>query len=268
MGTFSSNAFFNRFHEFARQRRLFDNRSKIIVAVSGGIDSSVLLDLLVKERDAYGLGLIVAHFNHQLRGAESDGDEQHVKHRATSYGLDFYVERANTAEYARQTKAGIQEAARDLRYEFFEKLLVSSGFGRVATAHTADDNAETILLNLFRGAGIQGLSGIPVYRADKQIIRPLIFAPRQEIELYARRNGFLSARTHPTRPTITRGITSVTTSSRSSRPRSIPGCSIHFKGHRRYSASWRHTLGSMRATRSISLPFPGRLRIFTSLFLA
>jgi len=186
MNTFSSRAFFNRFHEFARQRRLFDDQSKVIVAVSGGIDSSTLLDLLVKERDAFGISLVVAHFNHQLRGAESDGDEQLVRHRAAYYGLEFFVERANTAEYARHTKMGIQEAARNLRYDFFEKLLVSSGFGRVATAHTSDDNAETILLNLFRGTGVPGLSGIPVYRADRQVIRPLLSASREEIEEYAR----------------------------------------------------------------------------------
>jgi tRNA(Ile)-lysidine synthase len=80
---------------------------------------------------------------------------------------------------------GIQEAARKLRYEFFDKLLISSGFDRIATAHHADDNAETILLNLFRGAGVQGLSGIPVYREDRKIIRPLLFAGRAEIEQYA-----------------------------------------------------------------------------------
>jgi len=186
MAIVSSKAFFNRFHEFARRRRLFDDRTKVIVAVSGGIDSSTLLDLLVKERDAFGIGLVVAHFNHQLRGAESDGDEQQVRHRSSFYGLDFFVERANTAEYARHMKMGIQEAARALRYDFFENLLVSSGFARVATAHTADDNAETILLNLFRGAGVPGLAGIPVYRADCQIIRPLLFATREEIEQYAK----------------------------------------------------------------------------------
>jgi tRNA(Ile)-lysidine synthase len=185
MGTFSSKGLLNRFHDYARRRRLFDDRSKIIVAVSGGIDSSVLLDLFVKERDTSGLSLIVAHFNYQLRGPESDGDEQHVKHRASSYGLEFYVERANTTEYARHMKLGIQEAARNLRYEFFDKLLLSSGFDRVATAHNADDNAETMLLNLFRGAGVQGLAGIPVFRPDRKIIRPLLFAPRQEIEQYA-----------------------------------------------------------------------------------
>jgi tRNA(Ile)-lysidine synthase len=182
---FSSRAFLTRFHEFSRRRRLIEERNKIIAAVSGGADSIVLLDLLAKEQEAFGLTVVVAHFNHQLRGAESDGDEHSVAQRARHYGFEFYVERANTAEYSRYMKLGIQEAARMLRYEFFDKLLVSSGFDKIATAHNADDNAETILLNFFRGAGVQGLSGIPVYREDKKIIRPLLFAQRDEIEQYA-----------------------------------------------------------------------------------
>jgi tRNA(Ile)-lysidine synthase len=182
---FSSHAFLTRFHEFSRRRRLIVERNKIIVAVSGGADSIVLLDLLAKEQEAFGLTIVVGHFNHELRGAESEGDEQFVAQRARHYGFEFYVERANTAEYSRYMKLGIQEAARKLRYEFFDKLLISSGFDKIATAHNADDNAETILLNLFRGAGVQGLSGIPVYRDDRKIIRPLLFAERGEIELYA-----------------------------------------------------------------------------------
>jgi tRNA(Ile)-lysidine synthase len=182
---FSARAFLTRFHEYSRRRRLIAERDKIIVAVSGGADSIVLLDLLAKEQEAFGLTIIVAHFNYQLRGTESDGDEQFVAQRARHYGFDFYVERTNTAEYARHTKLGIQEAARNLRYEFFDKLLISSGFDKIATAHNADDNAESILLNLFRGAGVQGLSGIPIYREDRKIIRPLLFAQRPEIEAYA-----------------------------------------------------------------------------------
>ena len=182
---FSSRTFLTRFHEYSRRRRLIPERGKIIVAVSGGADSLVLLDLLAKEQRSLGLSIIVAHFNHQLRGEESHGDEQHVAQRARHYGFELYVERAHTDEYARHNKMGIQDAARKLRYEFFDKLLLSSGFDRVATAHNANDNAETILLNLFRGAGVQGLSGIPVYREDRKIIRPLLFASRTEIEQYA-----------------------------------------------------------------------------------
>jgi tRNA(Ile)-lysidine synthase len=182
---FSSRTFFTRFHEYSRRRRLIEDRNKIIVAVSGGVDSLVLLDLLAREQEVSGIRLIVAHFNFQLRGTESDGDEQLVIQRARHYGVEVYVERANTAEYAKHNKLGIQEAARNLRYDFFEKLLISSGFDKIATAHHADDNAETVLLNLFRGAGVQGLAGIPIYRADKKIIRPMLFAQRAEIEQYA-----------------------------------------------------------------------------------
>ncbi|MGA9117208.1 MAG: tRNA lysidine(34) synthetase TilS [Bacteroidota bacterium] len=183
---FSSRTFLTRFHEYGRRRKLIEERDTLIAAVSGGVDSVVMLDLLAREAEAYGLTLVVAHFNHQLRGAESDADEAHAARRARHYGFEFYVERANTAEYARQRKMGIQEAARELRYGFFEKLLESSGFRKVATAHNADDNAETVLLNLFRGAGVQGLAGIPVFRHDRNIIRPLLFAERGEIEEYAR----------------------------------------------------------------------------------
>lgn len=182
---FSSRAFLTRFHEFSRRRRLLQERDKVIAAVSGGVDSIVMLDLLAKEQEAFGLTVIVAHFNYRLRGSESEEDEAFVTQRARHYGFEFYVERANTIEYARHVKMGIQEAARVLRYEFFDKLLLSSGFDKTATAHNADDNAETILLNLFRGAGVQGLSGIPVLRDDRKIIRPLLFASRQEIEQYA-----------------------------------------------------------------------------------
>lgn len=182
---FSSRAFLTKFHEFCRRKRLIEERNKLIAAVSGGVDSVVLLDLLAKEQDAFGLSVIVAHFNFQLRGAESDDDEAFVSARARHYGFELYVERADTASYAASKKIGIQEAARLLRYEFFDKLLLSSGFDRIATAHNADDNAETILLNTFRGAGVAGLSGIPVYRADRRIIRPLLFAERKDIEAYA-----------------------------------------------------------------------------------
>ncbi len=182
---FSSRAFLTQFHEFSRRKRLIEERDKIIAAVSGGVDSIVLLDLLAKEQGAFGLTIIVAHFNFQLRGAESDGDEQLVAQRSRHYGFELYIERADTAEFAKHHKIGIQEAARNLRYEFFDKLLLSSGFDKIATAHNADDNTETILLNLFRGAGVAGLSGIPVYREDRRIIRPLLFAERKEIETYA-----------------------------------------------------------------------------------
>ena len=184
MSSVAAHTFRSRFREHLVRRRLLGERSKILVAVSGGVDSVVLLDLLAGERDHLALTLAVAHYNHQLRGTESDDDEMFVKERARAHGLECYVERADTAEVARLSRRGVQETARSLRYDFFAKLLLSSGFDRVATAHNADDNAETVLLNLFRGAGVQGLAGIPVFRSDSNIIRPLLFAERKDIKAY------------------------------------------------------------------------------------
>lgn len=181
----SSRAFVTQFHEFSRRKHLIEERDRIIAAVSGGADSMVLLDLLAKEQESFGLTVIVAHFNFGLRGAESDGDEALVARMARHYGFELYVEHADTEAFAQQHRVGIQEAARILRYEFFDKLLLSSGFDKIATAHNADDNVETIMMNLFRGSGVTGLAGIPVYREDRRIIRPLLFAERSEIEAYA-----------------------------------------------------------------------------------
>ncbi len=177
----SPNTLPSRFREFSRTNGLFGALESVIVAVSGGVDSMVLLDLLLKER---GLKLIVGHFNHGLRGEESDDDETFVAERARTCGVPFHAGRGDTSGEAKRRGVGIQEAARDLRYGFLERLRDAAGGGRIATGHHADDNAETILLHLFRGAGVQGMSGIPVARAG--IIRPLLFAQREEIEEYAR----------------------------------------------------------------------------------
>jgi tRNA(Ile)-lysidine synthase len=177
----SPNTLPSRFREFSRTNGLFGEKETVVVAVSGGVDSMVLLDLLLKDR---GLTLIVGHFNHGLRGEESDGDEAFVAERTRKYGLPFNAGRGDTAGEAKRRGVGIQEAARDLRYDFLIRLRETTGAGLIATGHHADDNAETILLHLFRGAGVQGMSGIPVARDG--IIRPLLFAEREEIEEYAR----------------------------------------------------------------------------------
>lgn len=175
-----------RFHEYSRTHGLIGEHDSVIAAVSGGVDSMVLLDLLAGEA---GRPLVVAHFNHQLRGAESDGDETAVAERARAYGAAYHAGRADTAGEAALRRQGIQETARDLRYAFLRGLKESLGADRIATAHHADDNAETILLHLLRGSGVQGMAGIPVYRKDDGIIRPLLFARREEIEAYAREEG-------------------------------------------------------------------------------
>lgn len=179
-------SFLDRLRFFCSRHQLIERGERILIAVSGGRDSTVLLNALWRLRNEYGLELAVIHCNHQLRGRESNRDELFVRRLAEYYGMEYYVNRVKTKEYAKREKLSIEEAARNLRYEFFGKVLKSSGFEKVATGHTADDNAETVLLHLFRGAGVAGLAGIPVQRTDVHVVRPLLFASRTDINAYAR----------------------------------------------------------------------------------
>lgn len=173
-----------RFREFVEAGSLIRNGDTLVAAVSGGADSMALLHLLLSLRNEFRLNLLVGHVNHQLRGEESEGDEEFVRSVARSLSLPFQAQRVNTMEYAGREGLSKQEAARELRYHFFEELRSKQGARAIATGHQADDNAETVLLNALRGAGIRGLSGIPIRREDGTIIRPLLFARRTEIEEY------------------------------------------------------------------------------------
>ncbi|MFZ1082756.1 MAG: tRNA lysidine(34) synthetase TilS [Candidatus Kryptoniota bacterium] len=176
--------FFNRFENFIGKHHLVSKNDKIIVAVSGGIDSTVLLDLMMDLKDRLNLDVAVAHINHKLRGEESEEDEAFVKKLAERYGIECFVHSANTRAFMVEHKTSLQAGARDIRYKFFQTVKILKNFTKIATAHNADDNAETVLFNLFRGSGTNGLGGIPVKRGD--IIRPLLFAERKDIEQYAK----------------------------------------------------------------------------------
>jgi len=153
-----------------------------LLAVSGGADSMVMASLF---RDA-GLPFAVAHCNYALRGEASDLDEQLVQQWCHDNNIVFHHTRFDTKQKAAEWKKGIQETARILRYEYFEQIRQDNGYARVATAHHANDNVETLLINLFKGTGITGLHGIlPV---NGNIIRPLLFATREEITAYAHDN--------------------------------------------------------------------------------
>lgn len=156
--------------------------SRILVAFSGGMDSAALLHLL-KDTD---IQTGVAHANFQLRGEESDGDENFAKSLAQSYGLPFYTKRFNTQEYAVSNRISVQMAARKLRYAWFEELSGTENWDFVATAHHMDDQIETFFINLLRGTGISGLKGIPAI--SHRIIRPMLILHRSEIEEYVRKN--------------------------------------------------------------------------------
>ncbi|MFI5253669.1 MAG: tRNA lysidine(34) synthetase TilS [Bacteroidota bacterium] len=170
--------------EYVHRNRLIERGDKLVLAISGGIDSMALLDLFQRLRHSYNLELVAAHCNHQLRGSESELDEQFVRERTKDYGLEIYVECVNTRGIAESQHRSIQETARDLRLKFFTEVRASLGYANIVTAHHTDDNAETILFNFFRGSGVHGLSGIPMRREDLKIIRPLLFATREQIAGY------------------------------------------------------------------------------------
>ena len=181
----------SEFVQFNRSAGLLKDGDSILLAVSGGIDSTVMAHLFAGCTSLGKYTLAIAHINHQLRGEESVGDETFVGQMAASLGIPFYSERVNTLALVEGSGLSKQEAARLLRYDALEAIRQQTGMRCVATAHQADDNAETVLLNALRGAGIRGLAGIPLHREPGNIIRPLLFARRKEIEQYATERGIL-----------------------------------------------------------------------------
>jgi tRNA(Ile)-lysidine synthase len=156
-----------------------------VIAVSGGPDSVALLRLFVELRQ--NGDLIVAHLNHRLRGPDSDADEDFVQNLAKEFALPFHSKRADVAELARSRGENLENAARQVRYDWFTEIAASVGAGWVATGHTADDQAETVLHRLLRGSGLQGLSGIPPRRElapGVDLIRPLLGESRAEVLAY------------------------------------------------------------------------------------
>lgn len=159
-----------------------DRNCKILVAISGGADSVVLSHLLHKA--GYKIGL--AHCNFKLRGDESDEDELFVRNFADEMHVPFYIKHFETKVFSKENKISIQMAARDLRYTWFQELATTSAYDFIALAHHLDDQIETFFINLFRGSGIRGLSGMPA--KNGKIIRPLLATQRVEIEQYAVEN--------------------------------------------------------------------------------
>jgi len=177
------------FAHFSRSNNLFVPGEKLLIAVSGGVDSMVLLDLCVELKSNWSLEIAIVHVNHQLRGDESTGDEEFVRSIATQYGLPFYSRRIDTIGLKHSLKVSKQVAARDARYQYFEEIRQQIHADHVATGHQADDDAETVLFNALRGGGVRGLAGIPLTRSSGRIIRPLLFARRKDIFEYARQQG-------------------------------------------------------------------------------
>ena len=170
-----------------RQHRMLQAGDRVGVAVSGGGDSVALLLLLEELRAELGVSLLVLHFNHQLRGTDSDADEQFVADLARGRGLEFVSARRDVAAEARRLGQNLEEVARQLRYDFFNEVAQSGRVTRVAVAHTADDQAETVLARLLRGTGPTGLAGI--YPVVGVVVRPLLGVRRAAVREYLKSCG-------------------------------------------------------------------------------
>ena len=173
----------NKVQHFITEKSLFKREDKLILGISGGADSVCLMHILL----ALGYSFELAHCNFNLRGEESDADEDFVKELAKKYQLKIHVKQFDTLAYAAENKISTQMAARDLRYAWFDKLLIKSSAKYLAIAHHANDDVETFFINLVRGSGLKGFLGIK--EKNNAIVRPLLEVSRLEIEHFLQVRG-------------------------------------------------------------------------------
>ncbi len=171
-----------QFEQYRKERNIFSGHEKILLAVSGGIDSVVMLHIFKELK----YNIAVAHCNFQLRGKESDEDEEFVRNLCHTARVKFYRKKFRTSEYAKEKGISIQMAARDLRFDWLTGLKEEENFDLLAMGHNLNDSIETIIINLTRGTGINGLTGISP--RSGYIIRPLLFATREMIREYSINN--------------------------------------------------------------------------------
>ena len=173
---------------FIKENELLLPEDKVLIALSGGPDSVFLLHLLNKFQKKFKIEIGAAHINHLLRGTNSKRDEQFCEAICIELEIPFYLLRMNVAVYSKKNKISLEAAGRKIRYDFFEKISKKNKYNKIVTAHNADDNAETVLLNLIKGTGIKGIAGIPVKRTN--ITRPILSLSKKEIIDYLDENKF------------------------------------------------------------------------------
>lgn len=169
-----------------KKYNLIQENDKIVIGVSGGPDSMCLLHILNGLKEKLNFEIVVAHINHMIR-KEAEEETQYVKNFCDKLGIKCYIKRIDIIDKSNKEKIGTEEAGRKARYDFFEEVLNIVNANKIATAHNENDNAETVLMNIFRGAGTSGLKGIEPIR-DNKYIRPIIECERSEIEEYCRFN--------------------------------------------------------------------------------
>lgn len=170
------------------ENNLIESGDRILVALSGGPDSVCLLDILIKLKETLNIEIGAAHLNHMLRGEDALGDEEYVRRICKDLDIPYYIKQVDINKYAKENKLSSEMAGRSARYDFFDEIINKYGFNKIATAHNANDQAETILFRLMRGSGLEGLGGIKVSR-DNKIIRPILCLSRDEVEAYIEEQG-------------------------------------------------------------------------------
>ncbi|MGG7179027.1 tRNA lysidine(34) synthetase TilS [Clostridium paraputrificum] len=177
-----------KFIKFIEENNLIEKGEGILVGLSGGPDSVCLLHMLCSVKEELNLNIAAVHINHMLRGEEANKDEEYAKELCNKLGVEFYCKRIDINSYGKEKGLSSETAGREVRYGFFDEVMKNLSFDKVATAHNANDQAETILMRIMRGTGLEGLGGIPVKR-DNKYIRPILFMERGEIEDYCEELG-------------------------------------------------------------------------------